>query len=690
MRKISAMNKKFHPRWNFVIRLSSMENVTGEQHGMTYWNMKHDLSRTVCLLIFFWLWSSLTAFAQTATPSEEIAPNANLEVSGIPRVPTSLAQQVKRYSGAYGLPLAGWHREKRELLLKGISSVSWVSRIGTPGAAPQTWLYFRENNLYDFYWQPQGKFLVYNRDVNGNEAFQMYCYDLEQRTSTLLTDGKARSTEPVWSRQGTQIVYSSSPPGNNGVNLNFVNPFDPKSNRVLVTSTGNYLKAYDWSPDDAFVVYCEFVGNTQSKLWLVEIATGKTNLLTPPKEIAYYGEPQFSADGKGIYVITDREADVRRLAYLDLATQKFTYLTDDVKWNVEEFRLSPNGKTLAVIVNEAGLSRLYVLDLANRQTKAMTDVPDGIFSDLHWHNNSVDLAFNLKSSRTPNDVYAVDVNDGKVTQWARSTNAGIAAETIRVPEAIQWKSFDGKFITGFLTRPPTSFRGKRPVIIDLHGGPTEQYRPIYADEDNYFIHELGVVKIYPNVRGSSGFGKTFQSLDDGMKREDAVKDVGALLDWIKTQPDLDAERVLVQGASYGGYLALSVAANYSPRLRGVISDSGMTNLATFLARTEGWRRDIQRAEFGDERDAKTKAYLERIAPLQNTQKIKCPVFVIQGKNDPRVPVSEAESLVQIRQQKKLPVWYLLGKNEGHGFADAANRDYQLFTTILFVQEYLLG
>jgi len=649
--------------------------------------MKHNIYRTISLTVFCWLWSSLLVFAQGPPSSEEIAPNPNLEASGIPRIPASLAQQVKRYSGAYGLPLAGWDREKRVPLLKGISSVSWVSRVNAPNATPQTWLYLRESNIYDFYFQPQGKYLVFNRDVNGNEAFQMYRYDLEKRTSTLLTDGKARSTEPVWSRQGTQIIYSSSPPGHSGVNLNLVNPLDPTSNRVLVASTGNYLKAYDWSPDDASVVYCEFVGNTHSRLWLVEIATGKTQLLMPKNEVVYYSEPQFSADGKGIYIITDRDADVRRLAYLDLATKQFRYLTEETRWNVEEFRLSPDGKKLAVVLNEAGLSRLYILAPESKQKRALTGLPDGIIADLHWHNNSVDLAFNFKSSSTPNDVYSVDINDGKVTQWARST--GVSAAHIAAPEPLQWKSFDGRIISGFLARPPATFRGKRPVIIDLHGGPTEQYRPTYADEENFFTNELGIVKIYPNVRGSSGFGKAFQSLDDGMKREDAVKDVGALLDWIKTRPDLDADRVLVQGASYGGYLALSVATHYSQRLRGVISDSGMTNLATFLARTEGWRRDLRRVEFGDERDSKIKAWLERIAPLHNAAQIKCPVFVVQGQNDPRVPVSEADSLVQTLQQKKMPVWYLLGKNEGHGFADAANREFQRYASILFVQEYLL-
>jgi Tol biopolymer transport system component len=369
--------------------------------------MRRNVCRKINLTAFFWLWSSVFCFAQGVAQSEEIAPNANLEVLGIPRVPASLARQVKRYSGAYGLPIAGWDREKRELFLKGISSVSWV--------------YLREGNIYDFYWQPQGKHLVYNRDVNGNEAFQLYRYDIEKRTSTLLTDGKARSTEPVWSRQGTQIIYSSSPPGNNGVNLNLVNPLDPTSNRVLVISTGNYLKAYDWSPDDTSVVYCEFVANTHSRLGLVEITTGKTQLLTPQNELAYYSEPQFSAHGKGIYVITDREADVRRLAYLDLATKQLRYLINDGKWDVEEFRLSPNGKALAVVVNEAGLSRLYILNPENRQTKTITGIQDGIISDLHWHSNSVDLAFNFKSSTTPNDVYSMGTQYGSRRRKNRYT-----------------------------------------------------------------------------------------------------------------------------------------------------------------------------------------------------------------------------------------------------------------------------
>jgi dipeptidyl aminopeptidase/acylaminoacyl peptidase len=653
--------------------------------------MNHRKCPLVCLIAIVSA-TALLACSQSATAQgDEIAPNANLEVYGIPKAPASLAPKVRRYSYNYGLPLAGWDPAKREIWLKGISSVSWVSRVESPSGGPKSWMYIQANGIYDLYFHPQAKYLVYNRDSNGDEAFQMYLYDIEKRSSALITDGKSRSTEPVWSNSGERIVYGSSPPGGNGVSLYLVNPFDPKSNRLLVQSTGNYLKAYDWSPDDENVAYCEFIANTISKLWLINVKTGEKRLLSSSgkKDEEYYDFPQFSQDGKGVYVVTDNGSDFRRLAYLDLATGRFKFLTTDIRWDVDEFQLAPDGKTLAVVTNEDGVSRLYLIATGAGERKPITALPVGVISDIKWHSNSVDLAFNFKSPRTPNDVYSVNINNGNVERWTKSATGGVEAEKLALPELIKWKSFDGRMISGFLYRPPATFTGKRPVIIDIHGGPVDQYRPVFGYDDNFFTNELGVVRIYPNMRGSSGYGKTFLNLDDGLKREGAVKDIGVLLDWIKTQPDLDAERVLVQGESYGGYLALSVAVSYSDRIRGAISDSGMTNLATFLERTEGWRRDVRRTEYGDERDPKIRAFMDRTAPLNNIDKIKKPLLIIQGKNDPRVPVSEAEAIVQALKKSGTPVWYLLAKDEGHTFVKQANRDFRLYSIILFVQERLL-
>lgn len=649
------------------------------------WN-RLNLVSTLALLLLF------SCFNTTFAQSEFLTPGNNLEVVGIPKIPTSIVGTVKGYLNAYGLPLAGWHPAKRELWLKGISSATWVSRIEAPGITPKINFYLQGSGVYDLYYQPQAKYLVYNRDSNGDEAFQMYLYDLESRKSTQITEGKSRNTEPVWSNSGNAIVYSSSPVNGHGVSLYVINPFDPKSNRLLLQSTGTYLKAYDWSPDDRQIVFCDFVSNQASRLWLIEAASGEKALLSSKgeREDEYYDSPQFGKDGKGLYVITDRDSEFRRLAYFDLSKQQWKCLSGEIKADVDEFQLAPDGKTVAFVTNEDGISKLYLLNIQTGQPKPVAGIPVGIISSLKWHSNSNDLAFNFKSPRAPIDVYALEADTGKLTRWAKSTGSETLMESLSLPKLIRWKSFDGKAISGFFYRPPAKFTGKRPVIIEIHGGPQEQYRPGFGYEHNYFLNELGIARIYPNVRGSSGYGKTFLNLDNGMRREDAVKDIGALLDWIKTQPDLDAERVMVQGGSYGGYLALSAAVKYSDRLRAVVSDCGMSNLATFLDRSDGWTKSLQRAEYGDERDPKVRAFFEKTAPLNNLQKIKKPLLIIQGKNDPRVSVGEAEAIVAAARKNSTPVWYLLAKDEGHGLVKRSNWEFRLYSIILFAKEHLLG
>jgi dipeptidyl aminopeptidase/acylaminoacyl peptidase len=633
---------------------------------------------------------SLALTPLAAGQGESVPPGKNIEAVGIPPVPAGLARTVQRYTTAYGLPLAGWDPTKREIWLKNLTGDSAsVFRVSEPGGPSQPGLYIPAG-VYDLYYQPQGQYLIYNRDTSGNEAFQMYLYDIGTRKSTLLTDGKSRNTEPVWSNAGDRIIYSSAPAGGNGVSLYVLDPLDPKTNRLLAQSPGSYFKVYDWSPDDRQAVFVDYLSNTVSTFSLIDVATGERTLLSPKREKAddYYDSPQFSRDGKGIFVITDHDSDVRRLAYIDLATRQFKYLSGQ-KSNVEDFKIARDGKTLAFITNEEGLSRLHLLDTKTDQEETVTSLPFGIISDLKWHNNSQDLAFDFKSASTPTDVYSVNSQTRKVDQWVKGKTGETDITKIPEPELIHWKSFDGRVISGFLFRPPSKWTSKRPVVIDIHGGPEEQYRPSFWGQDNYLLNELGVAKIYPNVRGSSGYGKTFLNLDNGVKREDSVKDIGALLDWIKTQPYLDSERIMVTGASYGGYVALSVAANYPNRISAAQSVVGPSNLVTFLEDTEGWRRDVRRSEYGDERDPKIREVLERIAPLNNAQRIKKPLFIVQGKNDPRVKTSEAEQMIEAVKKNDTPVWYLLAKDEGHDFINQRNIDFQFYATVLFIQEYLL-
>jgi len=394
-------------------------------------------------------------------------------------------------------------------------------------------------------------------------------------------------------------------------------------------------------------------------------------------------------DGKGLYVTTDRESEFQRLAHLDVATGKHTYLTSHIPWDVDSFALSPDGKTIAFETNEEGLSVLHLLDTASGKEKPAPKLPVGVIGGLEWHNNSRDLGLVLTSARSPSDVYSLDVITGTLERWTESETGGLNAQAFSEPELVRWRSFDGKTISGFLYKPAARFTGPRPVIVNIHGGPEGQSRPGFQGRSNYYLDELGVALLYPNVRGSTGFGKTFVKLDNGMLREDSVKDIGALLDWIPTRKDLDASRVMITGGSYGGYMTLAVATHYDLKIRCSLDVVGISNFVTFLQNTEAYRRDLRRVEYGDEREPAMRQFLLRIAPANNARKITKPLFVVQGRNDPRVPYTESEQMVATVKKNGGPVWYLLANDEGHGFAKKRNQDFQLYATVAFVREHLL-
>ncbi|HEX6625221.1 MAG TPA: prolyl oligopeptidase family serine peptidase, partial [Pyrinomonadaceae bacterium] len=372
-----------------------------------------------------------------------------------------------------------------------------------------------------------------------------------------------------------------------------------------------------------------------------------------------------------------------------LATKQHTYLTDHIKWDVDDFELSPDGSTIALVTNEDGISRLRLLDTKTRKEKTPPELPVGLVGALEWHDNGRDLGFSLSSARSTSDVYSLDVKTGKVERWTFSETGGLNTDNLSDPQLVKWKSFDGREISGFLYLPPARFTGPRPLIINIHGGPEAQARPGFLGRTNYYLNEMGVAILYPNVRGSSGYGKTFLALDNGFKREDSYKDIGALLDWLPTQPRLDASRVMVTGGSYGGHMAFAIATLYSDKIRASLPVVGISNLVSFLERTESYRRDLRRAEYGDERDPRMRAFMTHIAPLTNASKITKPIFIVQGGNDPRVPLNEAEQMVKTVRQNNTPVWYLMAKDEGHGFNKKKNQDFQFYATIMFVREYLL-
>ncbi len=631
--------------------------------------------------------------ASLLAQSSDIAPNENLITDGIPAIPTTIADAVGRYADFRAASFQAWHPQRREMLvLTRFGDTNQVHRVRMPGG-DRTQLTFFPDRVASASFPPKGgDFFVFSKDVGGGEFFQSYRYDLATGGVTLLTDGKSRNTGGAWSNAGDRVAYSSTRRNGKDTDLYVIKPADPKTDRRVAEVEGGGWGAIDWSPDDKTLVVGQFLSINESYLWLLDVVGGERKLLTPKGEgepVAYFAA-RFAPDGKSLYVVTDKESEWRRLARIDVATGKHTYLSSHVSWDVQSFDLSPDGRTIAFETNEDGASVLRLLDVATAKEKPGPRLPLGVLSGLEWHPDGKVLGFTLSSARSPADAYSFEPATGKLERWTESETGGLNASAFSEPELVRWKSFDSLAVSGFLYKPPSSFSGKRPVIIDVHGGPEGQSRPGFQGRGNYWQNELGVARLLPNVRGSSGFGKTFLKLDNGMLREDSVKDIGMLLDWIKTRPDLDAERVMVTGGSYGGFMTLASATHFDERLRCSLSVVGVSNYVTFLERTEAYRRDLRRVEYGDERDPKMREYLERIAPVNNIRRITKPLFVVQGKNDPRVPWTESEQMVAALKKEGRPVWYLLAKDEGHGFAKRKNQDFQLYASVAFVKQYLLN
>jgi dipeptidyl aminopeptidase/acylaminoacyl peptidase len=470
-----------------------------------------------------------------------------------------------------------------------------------------------------------------------------------------------------------------------------MNPSDPaKTDRMVVEGSGERLAVTDWSPDEKTLLVVEGISVNESTLWLVDVATGaKTRFSPESKEQVAWGPGRFSPDGKTVYTTTDADSEFSRLVAVDVATKKIEVLTPGLSWDVQGFDLSEDGTKLAWTVNEAGAETLHAMDVKTRKPILLPKLPYGTIGGLHWCPQNRNLGFTLTSAKSPADAWAIDTQTGALSRWTESETGGLDANVFAEPEIVSWKSFDGKTITGLLYRPPAAFPGPRPVIVNIHGGPEGQSQATYLGRSNFLLNELGVAILYPNVRGSTGYGKTFVKLDNGVLREDSVKDIGALLDWVAAQPGLDRGRVMVTGGSYGGYMTLASMTHYNDRFRCALDVVGISNWVTFLEHTEAYRRDLRRVEYGDERDPKMREFLEKISPLASASKITKPMFIVQGRNDPRVPYTEAEQMVGAIKKNGGPVWYLLAKDEGHGFSKKKNQDFLFLATLKFVEENLL-
>jgi dipeptidyl aminopeptidase/acylaminoacyl peptidase len=651
----------------------------------------------------------LPAFAQPAAAQRDDAQRENVQreeqgnriSENIPSIPPELIEQLNRYQNTRGAGFSGWIDDDCALIATRFAETNQAHRVCAPMGMREQLTFYPEpiNSLTT---APAGSNLdgfAFGKDVGGNEFWQLHWFDLASRETVLLTDGKSRNQAPLFSHDGRQFAYSSTVRNGKDTDI-WVMDFTSRTARAVVTE-GGLWQALDFSPDGKRMLVVKYVSISESYPGEVDLATGKLKLFPVDGEKAAFGGFRYGPDGRAVYFVSDEPVDgqvseFRSLRHHDPETGAFEVLTKDIPWDVSDFDIAEDGRHLAFTTNEDGINKLHVLSLPDHRPVTLPALPVGLIDGLDFSPGGRRLALTLNSATSPSDVYVVDLPSRHLARWTQSEVGGLDASGFVSPTLVHYPTFDRvdgqpRQIPAFYYRPANVPADRKlPVVIQIHGGPEGQARPVFSPTVQYMTRELGIAVLVPNVRGSAGYGKTYLSLDNAGKREDSVKDIGALLDWVAQQPGLDADRVGVYGGSYGGYMVLASLMHYSDRIKAGVDIVGISHFGTFLNNTEEYRRDLRRAEYGDERDPAMQAVFDAISPLNHADRITTPLFVSQGKNDPRVPWTEAEQIVKAVRGNGQPVWYLLFNDEGHGFRKKTNADYFTAATMLFWQQHLIG
>lgn len=640
----------------------------------------------------------------TPTGPKEVRPK--LFVDGAPAVPESRFEAMSAYLNTRRASLLGW-ADNGLLIRTAFGETTQVHRVSTAGGAREQLTFGKEPVRGALWTQWKGrKGLLLLRDVGGAEAYQIIFQDLATGRLTTLTkpasNGKpSRALGMSLSRDGRWLTFANT--ARNGVDYDvYVMDLSTETTPRLVMKGNGFWVPQSWSPDHKHLLVQNYISANESSVWRVAVATGKRTRLAPPKSPkttkVYDGMARFSADGKGAYFVSNRWAQYRQLGYVDFSSDKVSLLTGKVQWDIEALDVDPKGKRIAYAYNEGGVSRLKVLQLSPvRALQQIPALPVGIIGNLDFNAAGTHLALSLNGPKSPGDCYVVDLDSkpSKLTPWTRSEVGGMDPNTFIAPTVIDFHTFDRaapkdehkRRIPAFYFKPKG--KGPFPVVIAIHGGPESQWRPHFRAVTQHWVRDLGIAVIAPNVRGSAGYGKEYLLLDNGFKREDSVKDIGALLKWVGRQKELNASKVAVFGGSYGGYMVLASMARYADKLVAGADVVGISNFVTFLKNTKRYRVNLRRAEYGDERKPKMRAFLEKISPTNLVHLIKDPLLVAQGLNDPRVPASESQQIVDRVRAGGVPVWYLLAHDEGHGFRKRKNRDYFYALLTEFWRKHLL-
>jgi dipeptidyl aminopeptidase/acylaminoacyl peptidase len=630
------------------------------------------------------------------------ANNGNLVMEDVPDIPASVVRDLNRYQNVRSAGFRSWNEDGTQLYVSTrFGDVSQIHRVDQPGGARRQITFFNEP-VGGLSRRPHGSDLLFTMDAGGSEFAQIFLLDPHSSDeAVMLTDGESRNGGVSWDREGKRISFQSTRRNGASNDIWMMDVEDLASAMMVFESPdGTYWGGVDFNNDGTHMLVINYVGNADSRVHLLDIASGEIRMLAGDPENPSSNQPfAFDREGKGFFYITDVNGDFMQLAWQSLEEgAEPEFITGDIPWNVEGGSLSEDRTRGVFSVNAGGLSEIYLIDLKSHKYEQVDVIPTGLAGGMDFSPDGTKIGLTLNTPKTPSDTFVLELGKkplqyGELVRWTFSEVGGLDTESFIEPELISYPTFDSgeggpESIPAWIYKPAGP--GPHPVVISIHGGPESQARPSFSSSYQLMLAKLGVAVIVPNVRGSSGYGKHFMGLDNGFLREDSVKDIGALLDWIETQPDLDQDRVAVIGGSYGGYMVLASAVHYSDRLKGAIDIVGISNFVTFLENTQEYRRDLRRAEYGDERDPEMRAHLEKISPLNMVDRIKVPMFVVQGENDPRVPVTEAIQVVEALRAQGQPVWYMNALNEGHGYRKKENRDIYQQATILFFREFLLG
>ncbi len=634
--------------------------------------------------------------------------NGNLILEDIPEIPKQLFLDLYRYQNVRAASFRAWTADSQGIYVStGFGDVDSIHRVDMPlGARRQ--ITFYEEPIGGIAGQPGADQLLFTRDAGGSEFAQIFKLNHATGEAQMLTDGESRNNSLLWDRRGARVAYQSTRRNGRSNDLWIMDPDEPEAASIALESPGgSYWSPAEFSVSGSKLLAANYISAADSRVNVIDLDTGAATLLAGgPDNVSTNYPIGFDDADNGIWFITDQGSEQNRVAWRSLQPgAELETISADIPWGISAAAISDDRRRLAFITNEDGRSHLYLLDTATREYRQVDGLPIGVIYGIQFSPDSRRLGMTINTPRTPSDTFVLELGDEpnayrELVRWTESEVGGLDTSAFSEPQLVRYPTFDD--VDGkpreipawvFKPRPKSKGRGKDngpyPVVISIHGGPEGQSRPTFSSTFQMWIDKLGVAVIRPNVRGSRGYGKTYMGLDNGFSREDSVKDIGALLEWIETQPDLDASRVAVSGGSYGGYMVLACAVHYSDKLQAVVDRVGISNFVTFLENTQDYRRDLRRQEYGDERDPAMREHLENISPLNNVESINVPMFIIQGENDPRVPVTEASQMVEALRDQGHTVWYMNALNEGHGYRKRENRDVYQQATILFLQQHLV-